>query len=200
MSNDYFQHKAESYEQVNNRVSNVDNIAKAMLNHIPFDNTMKIMDFGSGTGLLLERIAPFVDKVTAVDISKSMNEQLDKKRSKLECELEIIEADLSKSVLDKKFDGIMSSMTLHHVEDIKSIIDKFYLMLSTDGVLAIADLDTEDGSFHTEDTGVFHFGFDRAWLMNIAKEAGFADVEILTASTVNKPYGDYPVFLLIGRK
>ncbi len=60
MSNDFFKHKAHSYEQVNHRVENVDNIAAAILNRIEFQSTMHIMDFGSGAGLLLEKIAPAV--------------------------------------------------------------------------------------------------------------------------------------------
>jgi hypothetical protein len=66
--------------------------------------------------------------------------------------------------------------------------------------IAIADLDEEDGSFHTEDTGVFHNGFDRNELLNFAKNAGFKNLKIQTASTVIKPTGNYPVFLLTGEK
>ncbi|HMN24006.1 MAG TPA: hypothetical protein PKE38_05880 [Ignavibacteriaceae bacterium] len=62
MSNDYFKLKADSYDKDANRVSNVDNIANAILKSISFNRTMHIMDFGSGTGLLLERVAPFVKK------------------------------------------------------------------------------------------------------------------------------------------
>ena len=60
MSNDFFKHKADSYETVNHRVANVENIAKGIVNRIQFESNMSIMDFGSGTGLLLEKIAPFV--------------------------------------------------------------------------------------------------------------------------------------------
>ncbi len=196
MSNDLFKHKAASYEQVNHRVANVENIANSILKRIRFKSTMNIMDFGSGTGLLLEKIAPFVDSITAVDISKSMNEQLDKKRTNLACEIEILELDLAKSRLNKTFDGIISSMTMHHIDDIQAMFNKFYSMLNKGGFIAIADLETENGSFHTEDTGVFHFGFDREELSNFAKVAGFNGVEVSSVSTVHKPYGDYPVLLL----
>jgi 2-polyprenyl-3-methyl-5-hydroxy-6-metoxy-1,4-benzoquinol methylase len=125
-----------------------------------------------------------------------MNEQLDKKRDSLGCELEIIEMDLTKSDLGRKFDGIISSMTLHHVDDLKTMFDKLYSMLKPGGFIALADLETEDGSFHSEDTGVFHFGFSRKELMNLATEAGFSQAEVNPASTVHKPYGDYPVLLL----
>lgn len=62
MSKDHFELKAESYDSDANRVGNVDNIANSILSSIPFNNNMHIMDFGSGTGLLLERVAPFVKK------------------------------------------------------------------------------------------------------------------------------------------
>ena len=196
MTNDFFKHKAESYEQDNRRVANVENIAASILSRIHFEADMHIMDFGSGTGLLLENIAPVVGNITAVDISISMNEQLEKKRDSLTCELEILEMDLSKTNLDRKFDGIISSMTMHHVDDVKTMFARFHSMLNSDGFIAIADLETEDGSFHSEDTGVFHSGFDRDELLNFAKGAGFSSVEVEAICTVHKPQGDYPILLL----
>jgi len=200
MEKDYFGHKAEIYEQDRNRVENVENIAKTLLSNVQLSKDMHIMDFGSGTGLLLEKVAPFVKKITAVDISPSMNNQLNEKRQSLECELEILELDLSKNKLDRKFNGIISSMTMHHVEDIKTMFADFYKMLNFNGIIAIADLDTEDGSFHTEDTGAFHFGFDRGEISEIAKSVGFKNVKTTLASIVKKPYGEFPAFLLTGKK
>ncbi len=200
MSNDYFKLKAESYDNDAKRVSNVDNIANSILSSIPFNKNMHIMDFGSGTGLLLERVAPFVKKITAVDVSDAMCKQLNEKIKNLDCEVEILQLDLSKTKLDMKFDGIISSMTMHHIEDIQSMFNDFYAMLNDNGVIAIADLDTEDGSFHTDDTGVFHFGFDRKAFEDKAIAAGFKNIKIITASIDEKPHGNYPVFLLIGNK
>lgn len=200
MSNDFFKEKAAGYDQVTHRVANVENIAKTIGQCIDLASSMKIMDFGSGTGLLLERIAPSVDTISAVDISTSMNKQLEMKRGVLECQLEILEMDLTASVLDRKFDGIISSMTLHHVENIHSIFSKFYAMLEDSGFIAIADLDSENGSFHQEDTGVFHFGFSREELLSIAESVGFRNTNIVTASTVCKPQGNYSVFLLTATK
>ncbi len=154
------------------------------------------MDFGSGTGLLLEKIAPFVEKITAVDISSSMNAQLRDKRDQLPCELDIQEIDLTKKTIDEKFDGIISSMTMHHIEDTETMLVKLYDMLNDNGYIAIADLDKEDGGFHSEDTGVFHFGFDRQEIVSAAKNAGFKKIKIKTASTIEKPQGMYTVFLL----
>lgn len=200
MTQDYFQHKANNYENDKNRVNNVDNIANSIKENITFDKSMQLMDFGSGTGLLLEKIAPLVGKITAVDISKSMNKELDAKRENLGCTLEIIEMDLSLSKLNRKFDGIISSMTTHHIKNIQSMFNDFYTMLNDNGFLAIADLDKEDGSFHTENTGAFHHGFERSEFLNLAKNAGFKNLNITSASIAHKPYGEFPVFLLTGNK
>jgi cyclopropane fatty-acyl-phospholipid synthase-like methyltransferase len=200
LSKDYFEQKAESYDKDANRVSNVDNIANSILSSITFNKNMHIMDFGSGTGLLLERVAPFVKKITAVDVSEAMCKQLSEKIKNLDCEVEILQLDLTKTKLDMKFDGIISSMTMHHIKDTQAMFNDFYTMLNTNGVLAISDLDTEDGSFHTEDTGVFHFGFDRKAFQDKAIAAGFKSVKIITASIDEKPHGNYPVFLLTGNK
>ena len=121
MSKDHFQHKADTYDALEYRVANVDNIARSLLDAIEFNRSMHIADFGAGTGLLLERVAPYVRKITAVDISHSMNTQLAAKRGKLPCQLDIVEVDLTKSKIDSSFKGVISSMTLHHIKDTSAI-------------------------------------------------------------------------------
>lgn len=197
---DYFKNKAGSYETVSHRVNNVRNIAAAILASTELSGDMELLDFGSGTGLLLERVAPSVKKITALDISVAMNQQLDAKRSRIDCELDIVTLDLTQSNCPQKFDGIISSMTMHHIEDVEAVLVKFYSMLEEGGFIAIADLVTEDGSFHAEDTGVFHAGFDPEKFRKLAKCAGFKLVACRQVSVVKKPQGDYPVFLLTARK
>jgi cyclopropane fatty-acyl-phospholipid synthase-like methyltransferase len=196
MTVDHFANKAGVYEQNKNRVDNVANIAQGILDTIPFNLSMHVIDFGSGTGLLLEKIAPFVGKITAVDISKAMNQQLRNKQNQLGCPVEILEVDLTTADIPFQVDGIISSMTMHHVENIAAMFNKFYTMLKPGGFIAIADLDTEDGSFHTEDTGVFHNGFDRTAFAQSATNAGFQSAKVTSASEIQKSNGAYGVFLL----
>jgi cyclopropane fatty-acyl-phospholipid synthase-like methyltransferase len=200
MSRDFFEHKADIFDSDDNRVSNVENIANAVIKKVSLDRQMHLMDFGSGTGLLLERIAPFVRKITAIDISKSMNDQLERKRVSLSCEINILAIDLESTDITDKFDGIISSMTMHHVKDIAAMFVKFYSLLNDGGIIAISDLDTEDGSFHTEDTGVYHFGFDRDAIALAAKQACFREVKVVDASVVHKSQGEFAVFLLTAKK
>lgn len=198
---DYFVEKAKTYETEPARVNNVQNIGDAILEKLTYDKSKThIMDFGSGTGLLTGHIAPHVYKITTVDVSPSMNEQLRAKKETLGCALQIYELDLSTSLLEERFDGIISSMTMHHVEDILAMFQKFHAMLHVGGTIALADLDKEDGTFHKEDTGVFHFGFELETFANLVKEAGFKEVNIEIVSVAKKPYGEYPIFLLTGVK
>ena len=200
MLKDYFAEKAEGFDNQKSITENVDNIAQTIINKLSFTKDMHIMDFGSGTGLLLSQIAPYVDEITAVDISASMIGVLESKMDTIGCKLKILNMDLTKEKLDTKFDAIVSSMTIHHIENVQEIFNKFYSLLKDNGTIAIADLDKEDGTFHTEDTGVFHKGFDRAEFLHIAKNAGFSHLEIQTASMMVKPTGQYSVFLLTGKK
>ncbi|MEN8186064.1 MAG: class I SAM-dependent methyltransferase [Bacteroidota bacterium] len=197
---DFFLEKAKNYDKEKKRVDNVTNIANLILKEIEYQKDFSILDFGSGTGLLLSKIAPHVGKITAVDISKSMNEVLKSKQHTIDCTLDIIDIDLSRENLNQKFDGIISSMTIHHVKDIVKLFEKFYTILNENGTIALSDLDKEDGTFHKADTGVFHHGFDRDEFVNIAKSVGFKNLKIQTVGLVEKPYGKYPVFLLTGNR
>jgi len=199
-SKDLFSGKAKSYDNENERVKNVTNIANLIIKEVKYNKGHHIMDFGSGTGLLLSKIAPYVNKITAIDISKSMNEVLKNKQNTINCNLDILEIDLTKENININFDGIISSMTIHHVEDTLKLFKDFYKMLNKGGSIALSDLDKEDGSFHKKNTGVYHYGFDRDDFLKIAKKAGFKNLKIQTVGLVKKPYGNYSVFLLTGNK
>ena len=199
MSNeDKFALKAKEYDALQRRVDTAQTIAAKIKQDINLNKDMHLIDFGSGTGLLLEALAKDVKKITAIDISPSMIEVLSKK--KLPCQIDIQKLDLTKNNLDIKADGIVSSMTMHHIKDVKALLKKFYNMLKDKGFIAIADLDTEDGTFHSVDTGVEHFGFNREEFKNWLKEAGFKDIKIKDAATISKPHKSFTLFLVTAIK
>jgi cyclopropane fatty-acyl-phospholipid synthase-like methyltransferase len=200
MPTDHFAHRAATFEQNPHQVDNVRQIAATLQQRIPLNTRMHLMDFGAGTGLLLEHVAPAVGRITAVDVSPAMNTQLGAKLERLGCPVDILAVDLTREPLHQRFDGIISSMTLHHIQDIPALLKIFYGLLNPGGFIGLADLDTEDGSFHTDNTGVHHLGLDRAQLASAAREAGFGQIEVDLASIIRKPERDYPVFLLSARR
>lgn len=197
---DLFAHKSKSWDMNSKRVQNAKSIAELIVKNIKLNKDMEIMDFGAGTGLLSYFIAPYVEKIVAVDNSPSMLLEFQSKCDEFSCKTEVIEKDLSTETLDRKFDGIISSMTVHHIEDILALFSKLYEMLNDGGFIAIADLDSEDGSFHSDNTGVFHHGFDREVLEVIANEVGFKEISFDTASVINKPHREFTVFLMTAVK
>ena len=197
---DHFKHKSKSWDMNSMRVKNAKSIADLIVRNINFNDAMEIMDLGAGTGLLSYFIAPHVTKIIAVDNSPSMLEEFKSKALEFDSLTEVIEADISKEELNRSFDGIISSMTIHHVEETKALFSKLYKMLNANGFIAIADLDSEDGSFHSDNAGVHHHGFDRNALENIATEVGFKDIKFDLASIIDKPHCTFTVFLMTAVK
>lgn len=172
-----------------------------LLEKLDWDTSMRVMDFGAGTGLIAATVAPLVSRIVAVDTSPSMLEALAEKeslRGKVECRCQ----DILESPLEERFDAVVSAMALHHVEDTGAAAARFAEQLKPGGFLALADLDREDGSFHEVGTeGVFHHGFDRATLQATLEAAGFEDIQFVTALEVEKEgRGPYTVFLVTARK
>ena len=197
---DLFSEKAKDWD-VNEMVLQLSNAtSSAILKNIEFNDQMKVMDFGAGTGLITSHVAPFVDSITAVDISQAMLEKLSEKLGS-NSKVQTVCQDITAQPLAQKFDVIMSAMAMHHVEDTNLLVQRFAEHLDSGAKIALADLDEEDGTFHPADIeGVFHDGFNRDNLKEILENNGFADVQFVTAHTVNKETKNYPIFLVTAVK
>jgi 2-polyprenyl-3-methyl-5-hydroxy-6-metoxy-1,4-benzoquinol methylase len=202
-----FDQEAATWDEEPRRVRLVQDIATAITQAIKLSPNMDVMDFGCGTGLLTLRLQPFVRSITGVDSSQGMLDVLEAKIEKGHLPnvrsqfLDIDQGD----VLTGTYHLIATSMTLHHVRDIKPLLQKFHAALNPAGHLCIADLDLDGGRFHSSNEGVFHSGFDRAELRQSIEDAGFDYVRDMTAAEMVKPLPDgangrFTVFLIIARK
>jgi 2-polyprenyl-3-methyl-5-hydroxy-6-metoxy-1,4-benzoquinol methylase len=197
---DLFDEKAHEWDQrpVPQQIS--ETVGDLLRSKIEWAPTMRVMDFGAGTGLVAAHLAPLVARVAAVDTSSAMLEQLATK-SELRGKVEIHCQDILEKPLAEPVDGIVSAMALHHVEDTGALVRAFGTHVKTGGFVALADLDTEDGSFHPPGTeGVCHFGFDRDRLADELRAAGFEEVEFCTALEISRESGTYPIFLVTARR
>ncbi len=197
---DLFAEKAEDWDRndIPRQISAA--VGATLLAQVPLHGDMQVMDFGAGTGLISSQVAPRVKRIVAVDISEAM---LDKLRAKpeLQGKVSMCCQDILETPLAERFDLIMSAMALHHVEDTDRLLQRFAEHLREGGMLALADLDKEDGRFHPQNTpGVYHAGFERDDLQARLERQGFAEVRFHTACTINKEGRDYPVFLLTARR
>lgn len=202
-----FDQDAANWDQLPRRVKVAQDIAQSMIRELSPTTDIDVLDFGCGTGLLTLTLQPFVRSITGMDSSPGM---LDVFQTKIkEQHLSNVKAkqlDLDKGdVLKDSYHLIVSSMTLHHIKNISSLLKQFHSILLPTGRLAIADLDLDDGKFHSNNDGVFHFGFDREKLRKSFAEAGFDNIQDISAAeiekeTLNKKMQQFTVFLMTGKK
>ena len=194
-----FDTASATWDRSDTRVVLAQNIAHAIMECIALDTSMEVLDFGAGTGLLSFAIAPWVSKLVALDLSEGMLAQARAKNTP-ECTIETLQHDLLALPLERQFDGIISSMALHHVQDTRALLESFTHHVRAGGWIALADLDSEDGGFHTHgNEGVHHFGFDRDTLTQILSALGWEEITFRTAHTITREGGDYTIFLLGAR-
>ncbi len=197
---DLFNEKAKDWDADEMKKMLSSAIGSSIIEHIPLHDQMRVMDFGAGTGLISSQVAPLVKKIVAVDISEAMLNNLVSK-PELHGKVEVVCQDIIDTPIGGEFDLIMSAMAMHHVKDTPKLIQRFAEHLNPGALIALADLDKEDGSFHPKDTeGIYHFGFERNQLQIILEKYGFEEIHFLTAHTVNKDEKRFPIFLVTATK
>ncbi len=200
-----FDIKANDWDKNNVHLVRNREIANQLLEIIPVKPGMKVMEFGAGTALLSFMLEDLFTSITLIDNSQEMiricNEKISLTKSN---HIQAIKIDLETEYFEDKFDLIYNQMAFHHVTDIGKIVHTLHHLLNDGGMLAIADLYPEDGSFHGEGfTG--HLGFDPAWLSTLLKLSGFENVTFKECFVQKKidsggMQKDYPVFLMIATK
>jgi 2-polyprenyl-3-methyl-5-hydroxy-6-metoxy-1,4-benzoquinol methylase len=202
-----FDKEAATWDQNPGRVKLADDVADTIIREIQPTGDMDVLDFGCGTGLVTLRLQPFAKTITGADSSKGMLGVLQDKvsRSGLKnVKTQFVDFEKGERVAGA-FHLAVSSMTLHHIHDPAPLFRQLHDLLNPGGILCISDLDREDGSFHGDNTGVLHFGFDRQHLKGLLEKAGFREVRDVTAAAVEKEIEGkgkrtFTVFLIIGKK
>lgn len=202
-----FDTASKTWDENPGRVKVAGCIADAILVQAPVSPNMDVVDYGCGTGLVTLALQPHVGSITGLDSSSGMIEVLEAKvqdRGITKVHTEIVDLE-NDAIPDLHADMLICSMTMHHVSDLARVLSAFNDMLNSGGYLAIADLDSDDGEFHEDNTGVVHYGFDRNDLIGMIELAGFEDAKATTACLVPKPVAgkgirEFSIFLITARK
>lgn len=203
-----FDRAAQSWDDNPVRVELAVTVAEAMAHEIPLAPQMQIMDFGCGTGLIARSLAPQVRLVMAADTSAEMLAVLETKAKAIGL------TGIQPLLLDDQhtshnavcYDAIVSSMVLHHIEDIPKLFRQLAQWCRPGGWVALADLEPEDGTFHRGAQAVVHPGFDPAALAAQLEALGFVTKSVRTVHTIQRPPAEggalknYPVFLLVAQR
>lgn len=201
-----FESVAARWDSNPGRVRIANEVAAAIRREVVLTPQMDVLDYGSGTGLLSLQLLPQVGSVCGADSSPAMLEVMENKiaaQGLSNAGTQFVDFENGAHAAGQ-YDLIVSSMVTHHVPDTAALFAEWFRLLNPGGQIAFADLDTEDGAFHGDNTGVFHLGFDRVHLQNLLLEAGFTEVHDSTATSVRKEVDgltrEFPIFIIIARK
>lgn len=197
-----FDQKAQDWDKNRMNHDRTAAVAGKLQKLIPSRPGLRALEFGAGTGLLSFHLRDLFSEITLMDSSREMLNMAEQKMSasdriKFKTEFFDLENDEYQGA---PFDIIYSQMVLHHIRDIKAVFRKLYHMLNPGGILAIADLYPEDGSFHDFNMAI-HRGFDPDKLIILLHQQGFQEAQASPCFVIRKEIlpetiMEYPVFLL----
>jgi len=200
-----FDSKARQYDSNPLHLQRAESVAEKIKKLLPSSKGLKALDFGAGTGTLSLLLSDWFSEIIMMDTSSEMvnvmNEKVEESRMQ---NLKPLFFDFENNDFNNgKVDFVFTQMVMHHVVDIENILTKFFNILNEGGFFVIADLYSEDGSFHG-DGFIGHNGFEVEKLKALLKKAGFSKCYHEDCFVVKKPVGDeikdFPMFILISEK
>lgn len=196
-----FDSKARNWDADAAKVARAERVAEAIRTLGGDLAERSALEVGCGTGLLGFALRPHVARMTLADTSAGMLEVL---REKIEASglmgMVALQHDFTQGPLPAERYGLLCNlMTLHHIPDTEDALRRFHALLEPGGLLCMADLDTEDGSFHGPEVPV-HWGFDREALRAGLVRAGFQDIRFDTPYVIERSGKRYPVFLVVAER
>ena len=201
-----FDERAKDWDSDPQKVERARAVAEAIGRTIPLSSGLNAFEYGCGTGLLSFALQDKLGQITLVDTSQGMLDVLAEKIAAAGVtNMRPVKLDLATDPLPtERYQITYSLLVLHHIHDTQNILRKFHALLEPGGILLVADLDQEDGTFHTDGVTDVHLGFGRAELQKQVEAAGFRDVTFSTAFENKKMVEGkekiFPIFLMSARK
>ncbi|MBS1155519.1 MAG: Methyltransferase type 11 [Proteobacteria bacterium] len=206
MSTNSFDTKAAAWD-TQDRIERARVWAQAFLREVAPGPDAVVADFGTGTGLLSQAVAPHVGEVIALDSSAGMLAVLQQK-----CQAGGLENvryqhfDIETDTLQPAMcDVFISCLTLHHLRSIDHYASTALGALKSGGCALVIDLEEEGGEFHEDHAGVHHHGFSRVALEQVFADAGFCAIRFQTVYHIRKKSRsgterDFPLFMMLAYK
>lgn len=198
-----FDEKAATWDDDPGHVHRARVVADAIREALPLDPSVRLLEYGAGTGLVSQALRDSVGPVTMADTSAGMRAVMeDKVATGLMPDARVWDLDLGSAPLaeaPEQFDLIVTVLTLHHLPQVEPALSNLAALLAGGGHLAIVDLDEEDGSFHG-DGFHGHHGFDHGALAEDLRTAGFTEVSFRRCHQIVRDGRTYPLFLAIATR
>ncbi len=194
-----FDAKAATWDADARRQAMAADLVAAIAARIPLVAGQRLLDVGCGTGLIGLPLAERTGWILGIDVSAGMVERFTAKaagRPGVAAEVRDLIAD---PLPARSIDVAVSAMAFHHIGPVEAMLHSLADCLAPGGWLAIADLESEDGSFHDEP--VPHLGFAPDAFLAQMPAAGLQPLAQERVHVMRKANGrDYPIFLALARK
>lgn len=152
-------------------------------------STWTVGDLGCGTGQVSAALAPFVERVIAVDASAAML-QAAKKRLHGFDNIDLRRGDLEAlPVDDARLDAATLMLVLHHVPEPEKAIAEVARVLKPGGRLLLVDMQPHDRDSYRQQMGHVWLGFSDDHIRRILSESGFDAIRIVPLSPDPKVKG-----------
>jgi ubiquinone/menaquinone biosynthesis C-methylase UbiE len=179
-STEYFAQVAKKWDQLRsgyfNETIRDDAIAKAQLTSHDI-----VADVGTGTGFMINGLAPLVAKVYGFDESPEM---LNVARRNLAAfnnvELKVAQGNRL-PIPDGSFDAVFANMYLHHTPDPPHAVAELARVLRPGGRLILIDVDAHDQEWMREEMADRWLGFQRNDVRAWYTTANLTDISITCA-------------------
>ena len=143
------------------------------------EGTWTVGDLGCGTGQVSAALAPFVEKVIAVDASAAML-QASKKRLNSFDNVDLRRGELeSLPIDDARLDAATLMLVLHHVPEPGRALAEVARVLKPHGRAVIVDMLPHDRESYRQQMGHVWLGFGDDHVRRMFQDAGFERIRIV---------------------
>ncbi|MBN1806606.1 MAG: methyltransferase domain-containing protein [Sedimentisphaerales bacterium] len=150
----WFRNWSNEYDNTLGKIGHHTDLLSMMAKHSTLKKDDKVLDIGCGTGLLSLKLLQKTDcLITGIDSSKEMMAIFLDKIKKLNLESKITCRIMDANDLDFEkdtFDKIVSSVTLHHIQNKTTLIKKIHKILKPGGVFVIGEIDMDTTGKHND--------------------------------------------------
>jgi len=197
---DSFASKATNWDSPD-KINMTDKFVAELLCHVTPISSWKVLEIGTGTGLVGLHLEPLVAHLVLEDTSESMLEVL-KQKLNGNSKVEILHGEVF-DYSTRDINLVFSCMAFHHIPDTLKTVQHLATIMLPGAWVIIGDLETEDGSFHGFDP-IPHRGFDTTLLSGLFVQAGF-DVKLvktynIMSKTLDTVTRDYRQFMLVAQR